>query len=295
MSKLTVSVLKDTNRIVASSEAELGAVRPGSYIRLGTDKNFYIINKTQKIYFIKDFEVIAPNAIKINSDVGINLLQGDTLTLSYKEYELKTLLSIENSGVGYRVGDILIPNEGIPSYDPKLDQEFVTKFRVEAVDTKGGILSLSFVQKGKYVEKPKSVFELRGGSGANASICCEYSLIDNRSFVEQEIDIIDSSEHVSATIRLMFPLPRGVKNGKLSIEKWEMYLNSNYLEESKFNSKYEITRDFTPILNLPLMTDGSFSTKIIYNQSMQSLENEIVSLREQVAKLMELVLPKSDV
>src|SRR5689334_2185581 len=95
-----VSVNKGSNKVVAHSDADMSAVREGSFIRIGSDSVFYTVVKPEFTHIITDFDVVARNQIKINSVLDNSLLVGDNIYITYKEYELATIFNISNPGSG---------------------------------------------------------------------------------------------------------------------------------------------------------------------------------------------------
>src|SRR5688500_8997225 len=99
----TASVLKDNNVVVAHSDADWSALAERSSFRFNKDNIFYGVGRTEQFLFIKEFNS-SGNILTVYDDTGINIGFGDTLTVSYKEFELGTVLSILDKGKGYRVG-----------------------------------------------------------------------------------------------------------------------------------------------------------------------------------------------
>jgi hypothetical protein len=285
----TISILKDTNRAVCSSDSDWSVVRPGSFIRFAKDDTFFVIAKTNKIFYIKDFKVEnIPDGRKITiaDDIGINLCRGDTLNITYKEWTLLTLMDIKNPGKGYKVNDKVFPKGGILANDSVSNIKSPTTFRVTGVDENGGIKNVALESEGLYLEAP--VGECEGGSGSGAELDVEYKPVDNRKMMERTVMSV-SPGHIESSLVLNYPLPVGVKIGKLSVQKWEIILTSTYLFDSKVGETYAVTRDFTPNLNLPLMSANSLGMSTTYNQSAQRIDSEIASLKDQIKELRSLI------
>lgn len=279
----TVSVLKDSNRVVASSEVDMAKVKPGDYFRLESEPTFFTVARTSKFFYIKDFEVFDRKTIKLSSEVGINLLPGDNLKLTYKEYELVTLIEIRNGGERYQVDDVLTVVGGTPSINRENGLIDSTSFTVVAVDEKGSILALGPRTKGHYLEAPETIVDLSGGAGASAVVEVHYGVVEQRATIENVVAAIPDIN--TGMVKLDFPLPPNLKNGKLSVEKWQLTLNGTYAGETKINSAYDISSNFTPALKLPLMLQNSFQREILFNQAMNLLEQRIVQLEARITEL----------
>jgi hypothetical protein len=279
----TVSVLKDTNRVVASSEIDLMKVKAGDYFTVNGEPVFYTIARCDKFFYIKDFEVIDSRSIKLNTEVGINLIPGDNLKITYREYELKVFIDIKFGGVNYKVDDVITVLGGTPSVNRQNGLTETTSFTVLEVDDKGSILSLGPRSKGVYIDPPSQISEVIGGKGVGAVLEVGYSVLDQRATVENVVaKVPDISQGI---VVLDFPLPPSLKDGKLSVEKWQFTLTSPYLGESKINATYDIASNFTTNLRLPLMLQNSFQRELIYNEAMNILEQRVVALEARIRAL----------
>lgn len=279
----TISVLKDTNRVVASSEVDLTKVKAGSYFRIGGEPIFYTIARADKFFYIKDFTVIDPHTVKISSEVGINLLPGDNLKITFKEHEMAVFIDIKNGGERYKVDDVITVVGGTPSVNRENGLIETTSFVVLEVDEKGAIRNLGPRTKGVYIEPPFSIVEVTGGNGVGAVIELGYAVIEQRATVENVVNKVPDVNQ--GLVILDFPLPTNLKSGKISVEKWQLTLTSPYLGESKINATYDISTNFTPSLRLPLMVKNSFQKEILYNEAMNILEQKIIALEARIKEL----------
>ena len=98
---------------------------------------------------------------------------------------------------------------------------------------------------------------------------------------ERGIADIESKED-STVLHLSHSLPPRVKNGSVSVSKWEVTLDAEYLGENRNDIGYEILKDFTPNLELPLIRGDVASSGILYNEAVLSLDKKIT---EQQAKI----------
>lgn len=282
----TINVLKDTNRIVACSETDFNHVREGSYIRIGKDNLFYQVAKPRKFFYIKDFTVGDKSGkfIEIKGNIGINLIKGDVLSLSFKEYGLSLFLGILNGGANYQVDDEIYI-KGKSSYDPITGHYQSTTFIVQEVNpTNGAITQLGLKDAGKYTEMPESITEVMGGSGAGAVLEVQFELHDQRAMLEKTVTDIQFQDGKSF-VYLDYALPSNISEGKLSVEKWEVFLTSVYLGENRINEVFEVIRDSTPHLKLPLLIKGSVIPEPLINHSFALLDNKIRDLENRIKEL----------
>lgn len=265
----TINLISNTNKIIGCSEVDFQKIRAGSYIKI--DNVIYQIIDRKPLFYIKDFEVINPNAIRIK-DTDY-LLKDDVLNISYKEYELGALVSILDGGRNYKVGDIIYINSGIASLDNSNTQQ-IASFEVNSISENGKIAKLGLISRGKYIISPNNVSEVYGGNGSGAKLECFYNLIDSRKLVERTIvNILRRGE--DSEIYLNYVLPTGLKEGKLSTNKYELLLNQNFLGDSIYESKYEISQDFTLNYQLPLLIKGSTSPESVFNIVLHNLDNKL--------------------
>ena len=275
----TISVLKNTNKLICSSEDNLSHVREGSFIKIGNDNLIYTISKVNKVFFIKDFEIKSQRLIVINDDIGIKLQKGDTIKISYKEYELNNILEIKKSGKLYVLNEILKIKNGEPVIDLSTGLSDRTELIVERINESGGVSELGLKNAGKYIIPPDGDCQVFSERGEDCILSLEYKLSDSRTTLERKIEEINISDN-KTYLRLNYSLPEGVSNGKLSTEKWEITLQSNYIEDTKVNINYQIYKDFTPYLHIPLMVKNSQSADVIYNKGMSIIEEQIVKIKK---------------
>jgi hypothetical protein len=277
----TLNILNNSNRAVSSSESDWSAIREGSLVCFGEDEVYYITAKTNPFFYIKEFEVLDGARIVIKDNVDINLVINDVLDVSYKEYELVTIYKTLNAGQGYKAGDLLYAKGGLPSTNVVDGQKIYTVLKVEEVSSEGAITRISISNKGKYITVPhETVITTEGGSGKNAEFEIEYKTVDNRTILERDIvSIVTGPETI---ITLNYPLPEGVKSGKLSVHKWEMFLTTNYSGKSKLNADYNVVRDYTPNYNFPFLVKGNLSPEVVFNHAMSLIDKKLKELEDKI-------------
>lgn len=280
------SILKNTNRIITHSEADCTGVRENTFVKFKDDFSFYAVAKSEPLFYIKDFEVISENKLRINDDVVAVLLPNDTLTISYKEYELLTLNSILNKGSGYKIGDKIFANSGTPSINVLDNINTPLSLIVTQIGPNGEIETIQIDKRGKYIKCPQNNCDMTGGSGKGAVLNLDFKTLDNRVITEKDIAFVEFNGSYSI-VTLAYSLPVGVKDGKLSINKFELLLNTNYANDTKINKLCEVLRDVTPNYALPLLIKDSFSTYSIFNQAITMLDSKIKSLENEILLLKE--------
>ncbi len=280
-SSFSVSIASNTNRLVSSSNDNFGGCRPGTYIKLGDEDNLYSIFKTSNFFYIKDFELFNSKTLRVLENTEINLQPEDTIKIIYDEYELNSVLNIKDGGKFYNQNDILTVIGGELSIDIREGFGYPTKLKVEEVDDNGKITKLSLLNKGKYIVYPTGEIEVNSTSGLNAKLELKYSIIDARAILNRVIKSIQFKNN-ETYLELDYSLPLGIKQGKLSVEKWEIILNNTFLNPTQYGIKYKMFKDFTPELNLPLLAKGSNCFEILYNESMIKLDSKIKEIENKI-------------
>ncbi len=277
-----LSIDSGTNKAVSSCGADWKPVRVGSFIQIDADSVFYQITKISPVFYIKEFYPSDTFALSLKGDTGINISRGDIVTITYKEYELGALIKIKNPGKNYKIDEIVRIAGGNPSVRKSDNLAENTKFVVNEIDEFGGIVQLGLVEKGRYTIKPERDSGLLSDlSGDGAEIEVEYEQIGNRIKLEKTVRLVKNEKDKTLVI-IDSPIPVGIENGDLSIEKWQMSLSGSYGGESKRNCKYQIFSDFTPCLGMPMLLKNSQNQDILINKSLSLIDAKFAELEQRV-------------
>src|SRR6056300_622719 len=92
-----ISILNNSNRIIASSKADWSALRANSNIFVGNDKFPYTVTEAKKFFYIKPFTVVDEQSIKIEDSIKHNLLPDDVIDMSYKEFYAIECILVEEA------------------------------------------------------------------------------------------------------------------------------------------------------------------------------------------------------
>lgn len=278
----SINIENNSNRLVSHTDSDWSAMRDGCLISIDDDNHFYTVGKLEELNFISDFNY--DGNIVLNGDYSNLFLENDTITISYKEYEAFAIISVLNPGSSYREGDVLSCSGGNLSINVVNNVKYPTLIKVESVDGQGGISQISLLNKGLYVTPPDSDNSLSGGFGSSARISITYEVAKNRKMIDKQV--INSVFNGGSTIlSLNYQLPSGVKDGKISFNKYIAYLTSNYVGDTKKNVNYHVVRDRTPGLNLPMLLKNSNKNEEIFNFTIMQLDEKIVNLEKRIAQL----------
>lgn len=271
----TASILKGSNRLIASSQANWAGLPTGSFVIFDEDEDFYKVVDKESFFLVKDFEKIEDDKILIKENVGVKLSLNDSIKLTFKEYELSNV-TIRNSGSGFKVGDILTAKGGACKKDLINDLTIPADVKVSKVDKKGAIKELEINTKGLYLSCPDSiqVFD-------SAELELHFTATEKRTIEDRSISNILYSDNETVLV-LNQGLPLNLGNGKLSVEKWELILSNEYPKETKINATYKVLTEFTPHLNLPLLRNDLSKNEAVLNQALMTIDKEIKDLKDKL-------------
>jgi hypothetical protein len=279
----SINVTHNSNYIISHSGCDWSPLRVNSLISIDNDMHFYTIGKVEELNLVVDFKVINGLLI-LNGNLDENFIIDDSVTLSYKEYELSAIKSIISSGQNYKVGDILSPEDGVASINVFDNSQSKTLIKVEDVGENGSIHKLSIINNGKYISIPKENTNLFGGNGNGATISTIYSTSVNRKMIDKQV-ISSYCENNGTVLELDSELPIEVTEGKLSLYKHRAFLTSNYIGETKKNCQYHVIRDVSPFLGLPLLLKNSNKNEESYNHTILKVDKIIHDLQVQIYNL----------
>lgn len=281
---MKASILKNTNKAITSTDVSLGSLRENTMIKFGNDSIFYEVGSCKPILIIKDFTNLAGNKILIQDELGISFSALDTVSISYKEHELQSVIKLTNKGIGYKPFDVLYITSGVVSKNLQTNAENYTKLVVSEVNAAGEITQILIQENGSYIKKPADECPLIGGSGQGASALVDYKISDKRTIAEKTIINLEKVEK-GTIITFDSPIENGVEVGKISVDKWEIFISSLYSGDSKINETIEFIRDFSPNLQIPLFLKGNQSPEYIYNLAIKKIDSEIGQLKKTILKL----------
>ena len=274
----TASILKDTNRLVASSQADWTSLKNGSYVIFDDDDDFYKVVDKERFFYIKDFTVSKANEITVEGNTDIKLSLNDNMVLTFKEHEVGSV-NIENAGSGYAEGDVLEIDGGTYRTNTYDGAPELAKISIDEVGSNGQVLKVSIISSGVYYEPPDENMNLN----RSLELKLAYNLIDKRSMEHRSISQI-KFDGKNTVITLNNDLPQHVTGGKLSVDKWELILNINYVRHTKTNSTYRVLTDFTPYLNIPLMKGALNKSDSVFNEAITKLDNEIKKIWDKLGE-----------
>lgn len=277
--KYTVSLESGSNKVISSSEDKFTGIANGTLIKFNNDINLHTVTGKDSFFLIKDFIAQNSKTLILDGDCRGNIQKMDSIQISFKEYESVLLLDIIDKGINYHNDDLLFVSGGTTSVDIFSPINNSTVLNVIETDLSGGITKLNIKNSGKYLYMPENPVKVYGGKGENLIVELKYNEILNRSIITRTITDIYFSENKTFII-IDYSLPPNLKSGKFSIQKNILHLSTPYTGETGSNISYQIYKDFTPNIKLPLMVKGCISPEVVYNRACMILDAELTKIKD---------------
>lgn len=279
--QFTISVQNNSNKIIGSSEEKFSGIGKGNLIKIGNENTLYTIVNKDKFSYIKPFNTIDSKTILIEEDIGINLQNGDSIKISYKEYELMMIYDIINKGVSYNTDETLRALGGILNIDISNGNINPTILKINEINNQGSIEKIDILEKGKYITPPENPVSFSCDNGKDLQIELKYKECNNRTVLERTIQNINIKNN-KTYLYLNYSLPPNIKSGKIYVEKNVLILDSNYLGSTESNVNYELFRNFTPHLRMPLLLKNSLSPDVVLNKALLIIDEEIHQIKSKL-------------
>lgn len=287
-SNFTISIKQNTNKILSSTEDNFLGINAGNYIKIGNSEILYPISNVNQIFISKKFTIFSSKEICLNEDSGIDIQNNDLLSIIYDEFEIENINEIINTGQEYRIGDELVLIGGESSVNIENGIPNTTKLIVTETFENGRIKQLSIKDYGKYIIPPGSNCEFISvnGNGNGLVLNLSYKICSSKNVLKRYVKFIRKDiENNKTYLILDYSLPNNLKNGNLSLSKYEILLSNLYLEETKFNVNYELIKNFTPNCKFPLLLKNSISYDVIFNKAMILIDEEINKLKNEILNI----------
>ena len=279
--KFTVSAKHNTNELISSSDDKFAGITNGSLIKIENDPILHTVQDKKPTFYINEFNLDSGKVLTINDDVGVYLQKSDCIKMTYKEYEARFIMEIKNGGFGYVIGDTFPVIGGTLDINISTGAIDQTILEVVETDENGAATKLNIKHLGRYLVPPEQPVKVLPKRGGGLEVDIKYLELSNRSILERTIENIYLSEGKTFIV-LDYSLPANLKTGKISVEKNILILTENYTGETARNLGYQIFRDFTPNLRMPLMLKNSMSPDIIHNKALLILDKEIGEIKKKL-------------
>ena len=292
------SVANGSNLVLCDTDFKPHYVKPGSIFKFNADPENYEISKVEDIYFVLDFNAISLDKLIVSDKEAKNFVLGDSVDLSYKEYNLNNNFEIISAGQGYEVGDAFNVSEGESQVDLSINKNLWAELEVSSVGENGAVTSLSLKTPGKYLSVPEGEILLAwspdSDSGSGLEINLSFSSSPKRSAFTQKLIDIKEMDNGDFYLLLDSSLPSGVKFGKISAKKKALHLSTPYLSDSKESALFNTAQDFSQNLGLPYLLENSMSASTVFNKAMTIVDSRIKNLEDKISSLEEELRKKGN-
>lgn len=282
------SIKEGDNKVVCESRFQPHYIKPGCYLKFDKASDHYLISKDEDIMLIFDFEFYGRGAIFVEGDEAFNLVIGDEIDVTFKQYKLNSNIIINNGGNGYAVGDIIQVSEGLPVEDPLTNEKQIGKIKVTNTSEAGEVLGFEVVNFGLYLEAPneKMLFHWSpsGGSGTNLELNVIFDTISHRGVFQREVADLQKQDE-GYVVYLDMELPSHVRSGKLSVKKKILSLSTNYVSSTSLSETFQLIVDFSENYGLPMLVENSLSLAFVYNKGINMVDAHIKALERRIEEL----------
>jgi len=279
----TGTIIKNTNRLITSSESELSSLREGSFVIIDKGANFYKVLDKEKVLYVNLATVVEDqyDKLEISGEDRHKFCLNDLVTFTHKQHFISKVKSIVDKGKNFKIGDNLKLKSGLCSVDSYDGSESAPEIEVIKVGKSGELEEVKLNGGGIYNIAPDLQTVAFSTSGEDAVLSLEITEKEKRVLEDRVIAGMDHGES-STEIILNHPLPTRFRLGKLSVSKYEVILHINYPGETLMNCHYYVTRDFTPHYGMPLMHVGGQTNESAYNESMSAIDAKLKELEEKI-------------
>tara|TARA_R110002050_G_scaffold283966_1_gene432912 strand:- start:99 stop:968 length:870 start_codon:yes stop_codon:yes gene_type:complete len=276
---------KGSNKLYLRSSFEV-AVRNGAFIKLGKNDIFYKTESSDKINIKRKFSA-QENKLTIKGNFNYKLFTGDAASISFDEFEAIKIEKIIDQTGSYKLGEKIYMQGGqVSSFSGNVTGEYA-EAEVKKIDDKGRVLELSLTSPGLYISPPKDPIEMMNEEGHTIKVKAEFDYSSQSSILDRDFSFVES-DGKETVITLTYPLPKGVTNGELIVNKQVIALNKNYDDESFENEVCQITFDYSPINSIPLLPPNSIDPQTTYNEAVIIIENKFHELDKRLTRMEEM-------
>jgi len=283
------SAKEGDNRVVCESRFQPHYIKPGCYIKFEELADHYMVSKSEDSMYIFDFEYYSRGVLLVREEEAMNLVIGDEIDITYKEYEVGSNIIIQNGGVGYCVGDVIEIDEGIAFEDQSTGEIQTAKIKVTSTSEEGEVKTFEIERHGLYTEAPDQnmliYWQPTGGSGENLELNVVYNTKNNRSVLRREVANLEKGSPDGYIVYLDNELPAHIREGKLSTRKRVLYLSSNFASGTRFSDRFQLIVDFTEQYGLPMLVENSLSLAFVYNKGVNMIDAHIKRLEKRIEEL----------
>lgn len=252
--------------------------KDNSHLKVG--ENSYPIKGSKLSVKTFPYKTIDDNIISTSIDAKNILMKGDIISINIPNYSIDTIMKIKKSPEGFKVGDYITyeTENMVPSESP-------ATFEVTAVTQKGKIKGLEMQSDGCFLRSP-DVHIYKNESTGGKIVDLELDIIFNKLSSSEEAVIKDMKASATevAIILNYSALPFNFED-TITIKKPVLWLSKIYTGNNVFEEKCEITSNFTPHLNMPMMSQNTPSHHVIFNECIEIIDSAFKRIENTLKEL----------
>lgn len=270
---MRANIFQNGRFVYLDSNTELNNIKLHSHLRV--NGKTYKIELYKKLNKNFDYKGIDEDIIVLSRGAEPYLIKGDMISVNTPIYSLSTIINIQHSSSGFKIGDIILEKSNKPF-----------TLMVSAIDENGKIKSLQIQDEGYYASEPDaSSLKYQSLQGKHIDIKLDLLFEETSSQIH---DVLIQKINYSATEIILNLnakiIPFNFKS-KLFISKYCIVLSDEYLGETQRGVDCEISSDFTPYLNIPYAVQNSASISDLYNEAIEKIDKELQEIRDAINKI----------
>ena len=276
------SIEKGSNKLFLESDREV-ATRNGAFIKLGPNDIFYRVESSEKINIKRKFTFDSDHLI-IKGNFDYRLSMGDNAKISFEEFEAVNIDKVVKQTGKYEVGQKIYVQGGVTSsFSGNLTGEY-TELEIKKVDQNAKILKLEITKPGLYITPPEKPIHAMDEEGQSVQVKMEFDSSSHSSIIDREFLFVEN-DGTNTNIRISYKLPQGVTAGEMIVSKQVILLDKPYSDESFENEVCQITFDYSPINNMPLLPPNSIDPQSTYNEAILIIEKKFQELEKRITRM----------
>lgn len=249
--------------------ANWNEITQGQEISIINNNEKFFVVRNDIITYNKPFKIKDEKTLEINSQLKDLVFDGDTIDCVFKPYSIVAVNDILERGSGYENNEIVtIKNESF--FDHKNDRKVDAVFKINKVDENGGIMEISLLENGKYVESFTEC-EIEGGKGKGAKINVMINKLNEKIMTFFSVLDVKHNDN-SILVEVDEKIKNKFSSGEILIKRHRITVNKplvkNYVSQPFF-----VRVEKTPFLNLPLAKDNNIEQ--LYNQAILTIDSKM--------------------
>ena len=276
------SIQRGSNQLYVRSDKTV-AIKNGAFVKLGTNDIFYRAESSEKINLKKKF-IRNENTLTIKGDYNYKLSPHDKCKITFDEYEALEITHIVESSSTFEIGQkIYVLGGTTSSSSGNLTGEYTT-MEITKTTQNGELTEAKIIKPGLYINPPKNPVQVTDEDGRRIKMDIEFNVSSTISILERDFEAINGTAS-ETKLRTLYPLPKGVEKGELTISKQIIFLDKEYSHESFSNQLCQITFDYSPVSGIPLLPPNIIDPQTTYNEGIRIIDQKLLDLDKRITRI----------